>query len=101
MLTHTDEWDPSWDEDWQAVLSRLEEEVEEEHPPSPEEAVEYYRYGFIAARKHPLHEWPDVESELYQDYMSGAPGPGEEESQEEDWERAREWARRGWEVACA
>jgi len=101
MLTHTDEWDPSWDEDWQAVLSRLEEEVEEEHPPSPEEAVEYYRYGFIAARRHPLHEWPDVESELYQDYMSGAPGPGEEEGKEEDWERAREWARRGWEVAHA
>jgi len=101
MLTHNHEWDPSWDKDWQAALGKLEEGIEEEHPLNPAEAVEYYRYGFIAARKHPLHEWPEVESEFYQDYMTGAPESGEQEGEEEDWERAREWARRGWEVVRA
>lgn len=89
------EWDPSWDDDWQAALRTIEEEMEEEHPLSPEQAVELYQYGFSAARKHPLREWPEVESELYQDYMSGAPEPGEFE--DEEWETSRDWARRGWE----
>ena len=92
------EWDPSWDDDWQAVQGNLEEEIEEEHPHTPAEAVKLYRYGFGAARRHPTHEWSDVEAELYQDYMGGAPEPGEPEP-EEEWEEVRGWARRGWQAA--
>ena len=93
------EWDPSWDDDWQALQDKLEHEIEEEHPHNPDEAVELYRYGFSAAQKHPMHDWTDVESELYQDYMGGAPEPGEQQEEEMDWERVSEWARRGWEAA--
>lgn len=98
MATPNVEWDPSWDTDWQAAQAKLEQEVEEEHPLNPKEAVEFYRYGFSVARKHPMHEWSDIESELYQDYMSGAPEPGEPEGEEEElgWEQARQWAYRGW-----
>lgn len=93
------EWDPSWDEDWLSAQRRLEDEIEEQRPRSPREAVEFYRYGFSIARRHPLHEWADVESNLYQDYMSGAPEPGEAETEETNWEDARAWAYRGWEAA--
>ena len=94
------EWDPSWDEDWMAEQGKLEEEVEDEHPRKPEEAVELYRYGFSVAKAHPGREWSDVESELYQDYMTGAPEPGQEgiPLPEEDWESRSGWARSGWEA---
>ena len=91
------EWDPSWDDGWPAAGGPdLESMIEEEHPPEPERAVEYYRYGFSVARRHPLHEWPDVESELYQDYMAGVTEPGEEE----EWEEVRAWVHRGWEAGA-
>jgi len=94
------EWDPSWDDDWQAVQGKLEDEIEQEHPKSPREAVQLYRHGFSAALLHPLHEWREIESELYQDYMAGAPEPGEEAEEEEaGWEQARGWAYRGWQAA--
>ena len=92
------EWDPSWDDDWQSAQGKLEQEIEDEHPLDPRAAVEFYRYGFGGARKHPLHDWSDVEVELYQDYMSGAPEPGEAQ-EEMDWEQARQWAYRGWQEA--
>lgn len=92
------EWDPSWDDGWQSVQGKLEQEVEDEHPLNPREAVEFYRFGFGAARKHPLHDWSDVETELYQDYMSGAPEPGEAQA-DLDWEQARSWIYRGWHEA--
>lgn len=90
------EWDPSWDEDWESEMGKLEEEMEDEHPRSPEEAVKLYRYGYSAARRHPMHEWSDVESELYQDYMTGAPEPGEPGSTNMAWEQATDWVQRGW-----
>jgi len=93
------EWDPSWDDDWQMAQHKLEQEIEQEHPYERKEAVEMYRYGFSAARRQPLHDWSDVESDLYQDYMSGAPEPGEPVEQEKSWEEVREWAHRGWEAA--
>ena len=89
------EWDPSWDDDWQAAQAKLEEEIETEHPRPPKEAVSFYRYGFGAALRHPTHEWSDVEADMYQDYMGGAPEPGESE-EDVDWEEAGLWARRGW-----
>ncbi|GEM_PF-2168716 len=88
------EWDPSWDDDWQAAQPDLEEEIRDEHPPDPRKAVEYYRYGFIAAKRHPLHEWPSIEEELYEDFMTGAGQPLDEEG----FEESREWFRRGWEA---
>ena len=92
------EWDPSWDDGWQSVQTKLEQEIEDEHPLDPREAVELYRFGFGEARRHPLHDWSDVEVELYQDYMSGAPEPGEAQ-EDVGWEQAREWAYRGWREA--
>ena len=93
------EWDPSWDEDWQAVLGNLEEEIEDEHPRAPAEAVQYDQYGFSAAYRHPSREWSDVQSEVYQDYMTGAPEPGEPASTNMDWQEASEWAQRGYQAA--
>ena len=93
------EWDPSWDDDWQSLQGELKDEVEDEHPRDPEEAVNLYRFGFSIARKHPIHDWSYIEGEMYQDYMSGAPEPGEEKGEENEWEAARSWIRRGWEAA--
>lgn len=94
------EWDPSWDDDWRTVQGRLEEEIEEKHPRNPEEAVSLYRYGFSTARQHPLKEWSFVESDLYEDYMGGAPRPGESPNEEDvDWDRIRTWAFHGWKAA--
>lgn len=93
------EWDPSWDDDWKAAQEKLEQEIEDEHPLDPEQAVELYRYGFVEARRHPTREWSDVESKLYQDYMGGAPEPGEWQGEETGWEQARVWAHHGWEIA--
>lgn len=94
------EWDPTWDDDWQAAQGGLEEEMEEEHPRNPEQAVQLYRYGFGAARREPVLLWSSVESDLYQDYMSGSPEPGPEEADEDElgWELARSWVQRGWEA---
>ncbi len=96
------EWDPSWDDDWQAAQPDLEAQIEADHPPQPERAVEYYRYGFSAAKRHPLHEWPDVQRELYEDYMTGLAELEEEErpGEGERWEQARVWAHRGWEAGA-
>lgn len=98
MAKTTVKWNPTWEEDWQAAQAELEAKIEEEHPPDPEEAIEYYRYGFVAARRHPLHDWSDVENNLYQDYMTGVmeTEPGEEQT---GWELARAWTHRGWEAA--
>ena len=89
------EWDASWDDDWQSVKCKLEEEIESEHPRTPSEAVRFYKYGYSAARGHPTHEWSDVEADFYQDYMGGAPEPGETEP-EMEWEHVSGWAHRGW-----
>ena len=89
------EWDASWDDDWQSVQGKLEEEIETEHPRTAEEAVRFYKYGFSAARRHPTHEWSEIEEDMYQDYMSGAPEPGEVEP-EVEWERVSDWAHQGW-----
>lgn len=93
------EWDPSWDDDWQAAQGKLEEEIEDERPHPPGEAVSYYRYGFTEARRQSSLEWSDVEAEMYQDYMVGAPEPGEPANTGMGWEEASDWARRGWQAA--
>jgi hypothetical protein len=94
------EWDATWDDDWQTVKVRLEDELEEEHPRNPEQAVQLYRYGFGTARREPVLMWSDVESNLYEDYMGGAPEPGMERAPDDlEWEQVREWAQRGWEAA--
>lgn len=95
------EWDPSWDDDWQSAQAKLEEEIEDEHPHDPEEAVRLYRHGYAEARRHPLHDWSDVEADLYQDYMGGAPEPGENVEEQEAWEQARVWSHRGWQAGHA
>ncbi len=95
------EWDPSWDDDWQAAQETLDEQIEEEHPHPPEEAVKFYRYGFIEAMQHPSHEWSDAEAEMYQDYMSGAPEPGAVASMTMSWEEASDWVYRGWQAGRA
>lgn len=92
------EWEPSWNDDWLAVQDELEDMVEKEEPLNPEEAVEMYRYGFSMARRHPRRDWSDVESDLYQDYMSGAPEPRREDLEQTGWDRSREWAQRGWQA---
>jgi len=89
------EWDASWDDDWQTFLGKLEDEIESEHPREPREAVRFYRMGFSAGRRHPTHDWADVETDMYQDYMGGAPEPGETEPDVE-WEEASVWAHQGW-----
>lgn len=93
------EWDPSWDDDWQSVQGALETEIEEQQPPDRERALDLYRYGFSVARRRPTHTWSDVESDLYQDYMSVPLEEREEEGEEPGWEHARAWAHRGWEAA--
>lgn len=94
------EWDPSWDDDWQAVQGELKDQIQEARPHPPGEAVNLYRYGFGRALQQPSREWSDVESEMYQDYMGGAPEPtGEPASTNMDWEEATDWARRGWHAA--
>ncbi|HEY3298500.1 MAG TPA: hypothetical protein VGK34_07585 [Armatimonadota bacterium] len=98
MLKIQTEWDPNWDDDWRAALTRLENEVEDEHPLNAEQSVELYRFGFSAARRLPMPVWSDVESELYQDYMNGEPEPGETQTQEMSWDESRELAQRGWEA---
>jgi hypothetical protein len=95
------EWDPSWDDDWQAAQDQLGGQIEEQRPHPPAEAVQYYRHGFIAAMRHPAHDWSDVESELYQDYMAGAPEPNEPGSTNMSWEEASDWVQRGWQAARA
>lgn len=99
MIRPKVEWDPTWDDDWQAAETQLADELEEEHPRNPEQAVQLYRYGFGAAQKEPATLWSAVESDLYEDYMSGAPEPGYEGMEDLDWEQARAWAQRGWEAA--
>lgn len=89
------EWDPSWDDDWQAAQPDLEAQIRDDRPPDPRLAVEYYRYGFIAAKRHPLHELPANEEELYEDYMTGVGEPVNEEG----YEDTREWFHRGWNAA--
>lgn len=100
MPNSSTQWEPSWDDDWRAAQRQLEEEIEEEHPHNPDQAVEMYRFGFTAAHRVPLPVWSDIESELYGDYMAGAPEPGstetEEEQREMTWEQSRDWAERGW-----
>lgn len=93
------EWDPSWDDDWQTARETLDEQIEEEHPHTAEDAVQYYRYGFIEAKRHPSHEWTDVESEMYQDYMTGAPEPSAVASTGMPWDEASDWVQRGWQAA--
>lgn len=95
------EWNLSWDDDWQSAKNNLEDELAEEHPPNPEKAIEYYRYGFSIGHKHPLLEWSDVESDIYQDYMTGAQESLTEESDESDWEHARVWTHLGWKAGRA
>lgn len=92
------EWDPSWDIDWTDVRTELEDELEDEHPLNPEQAVELYRYGYSAARKAPSDTWSDVEADLYEDYMTGAPEPGPPHREGINWDDMRDWARRGWEA---
>ncbi|MHB0911992.1 MAG: hypothetical protein ACYC2Y_00925 [Armatimonadota bacterium] len=87
------EWDPSWDDDWAQALGPLEDELADEHPKNPRQAVEMYRYGYAAGKQQPPREWSDVESNLYQDYMSGAPEPGQME-----WDEASDYAERGFEA---
>lgn len=100
MIRPTVEWDQSWDDDWQSAKVRLEDELEEEHPRNPEQALQLYRYGFGAAMREPVRMWSDVESTLYEDYMAGAPEPGSDQDLSEiEWEQARTWAHRGWEAA--
>jgi hypothetical protein len=91
------EWDPSWDDDWQSAQAKLEEEIEEDRPRNPKDAVDLYRYGFAVARRHPSREWSDVESELYQDYETGMSEPGALSG--DTWTERRSWAERGWEAA--
>lgn len=93
------ERDPSWDDDWRDVLPRVQDEIEEEHPPDPRQAVQYFQYGFAAGRKHPSHEWPEVEQDLYEDYMTGVSEPPDEQA--EGWQIARAWAHRGFEAGQA
>ena len=96
------EWDPSWDDDWQARENKLEEEIEDEHPRKPAEAVEFYRFGYASARRQPTHDWPEVEREMYEDYMSGLPEPGEPiVEHESDFREGVAWAHRGWEAGRA
>lgn len=93
------EWNPSWDDDWQAQENKLSEEIEEDHPRIPEKAVEFYRYGYASARNQPINEWPDVEKDLYEDYMSGLPAPGAfEGGLETEFRQGIVWAHRGWEA---
>lgn len=93
------EWNPSWDDDWMIAQRQLNDELEEEHPRNPEQAVELYRYGFVAAHRQPPPDWSNVESELYQDYMSGSPEPGPAQTEDLDWEQSRSWAQRGYEAS--
>ncbi len=92
MRRHVLEWDPSWDDDWQAAQPDLERLIEEGCPPEPTKAVEYYKYGFIMRKKHPFHPWPEIEREIYQDYMTGQL----ELTEGEDWEEARRYIKAGW-----
>ena len=89
------EWDPSWDDDWRAAQPDLEDQIREDHPPDPRAAVQYYRYGFIAGKRHPEHELPANEEELYQDFMTGVGEPNTEAGAED----TREWFHRGWDAA--
>lgn len=95
MRTPGAEWDPNWDQDWRDAQPDLEEEIRDEHPPDREKAVQYYRYGFIAAKRRPEHEWPTNEEELYGDFMAGVGEPVSEEG----FEDSREWFHRGWDAA--
>lgn len=89
------EWDPSWDDDWQAAQPDLEEQIREDHPVDTGVAVEYYRFGFIAGKRHPMHELPTNAEALYEDFMTGVGEP----ISEEGFEETREWFHRGWDAA--
>jgi hypothetical protein len=60
-----------WNEFWQSCRQRLEEEAAARRPLSAREVVECLRYGFVGPRRHPVHMRPEVEQEIYEDYMSG------------------------------
>jgi len=92
------DWDPSWDDDWSNLTLQLKDEIDECNPPDPTQAIELYRFGFTAARRHPLPVWSDVESQLYQDYMSGSPDSDLGDNREMSWEQSRDWAHRGFEA---
>ena len=93
------EWDPSWDDDWQAAQNQLTGPIEEERPHPPAEALQYYRHGFSEGMGHPDYEWSDVQSDIYQDYMAGAPAPNEPGGPNLSWEEVSEWVQRGWQAA--
>lgn len=63
---------------WQSCRQRLEEEAEGKRPLSTRDIVECIRYGFVSPRRHPMHMWPEVEQEIYEDYMTGESEPAEE-----------------------
>lgn len=94
MQRPVSDWDPSWDDDWQAAQPDLEEQIREDHPPDPAKAVEYYRYGFVAAKRNAAYGRPENLSELYEDFMTGVGEP----IAEEGYEETQGWLRRGWDA---
>jgi len=63
---------------WQSCRQRLEEEAEGKRPLSSRDIVECIRHGFVSRRRHPMHMWPEVEQEIYEDYMTTELEPAEE-----------------------
>jgi hypothetical protein len=95
MHRPSSEWNPDWDQDWQAAQPDLEEQLREDHPSDPRKAIAHYRRGFIAAKRHPFRESPENERELYEDYMTGSGEPSSQEGVDE----THGWFRRGWDAA--
>ncbi len=66
---------------WQSSQEVIETDIEERHQLKPEQAVELFLYGPGPLPKNPAAEQSDIEAEMYENYMGGAPQPGEYEEE--------------------
>jgi len=71
------EWDATWDDDWPTSKNSDPHFLNDEQAVSPLDAVNIILYGHPKPENGELIR-SDVEADVYQDYMTGSPEPGDE-----------------------